>query len=629
MSTRERDRTEAALLPMWWMACAMVPVVVRLLSTGVIENGDGVQHYQIAHYSWDHPELFLHHWGKPLFTLLSSPFAQLGHWGMTLFNAICFLLTCWAADGLLRQAGRAASWLFAPTLLLIPVYGTMVLGGMTEVLFALLAMLVVKALHERHHAWAMTIVSFLPFARPEYIGFAPFAIAWVLKERRWKALPFLLIGHVVYGIIGDIVLGDPLWAFHQDPYTGAQSIYGKGDLFHFTDHIQDIFGYPLIWAVGFAVLAACVITFLQREDRPKLGFLLWMALLPTLAILAIHSILWWKGLKGSLGLFRVLATTGPLVVLCTWWPLVRAGTLLLKTPIARSITTALVGVGFVILAATEFLRVRPLPAQPDAYERFVDRVGNEVGVLKKHYARVVYFHPYIAYAAGIDPYDQGKSLNGMDPTREDLGLHEKDLVVWDAHFGPNEGGIPVDRLLADPELELLRVMAPDERLEVLGGHPFEAFLFTRNHKERRRDAELVFAQTGTHGTIPFTADTTTCPPAKPGAWCFDAAEFPFGMGPIPLERPDLVFSELLVTGTVEWSTDKSGQLELVFEEENGTERISYWSQSLKAGAFEVRYRIPRRDAGVRNKLYLWDPQGIPFRLSDFKVEVVHIQRQGG
>ena len=35
--------------------------------------------------------LYLDHWGKPLFTLLASPFAQLGFAGMKAFNALCML----------------------------------------------------------------------------------------------------------------------------------------------------------------------------------------------------------------------------------------------------------------------------------------------------------------------------------------------------------------------------------------------------------------------------------------------------------------------------------------------------------------------------------------------------------
>ena len=48
MIAQERDRDAISMLPMWWMALAMVAVIVRLLSNGLLEGGDGIQHYQIA-----------------------------------------------------------------------------------------------------------------------------------------------------------------------------------------------------------------------------------------------------------------------------------------------------------------------------------------------------------------------------------------------------------------------------------------------------------------------------------------------------------------------------------------------------------------------------------------------------
>ena len=127
-----RDR---AILILWSMTWAAAAVLVRLWSEALLEGGDSIQHYQIARHSWQHPDLLLHHWGKPLFTLFASPFAQLGHWGVSLFNAVCLLITAWAADGLLKRAGPAARWLYVPALLLVPVYGTLVFSVMTEVLF--------------------------------------------------------------------------------------------------------------------------------------------------------------------------------------------------------------------------------------------------------------------------------------------------------------------------------------------------------------------------------------------------------------------------------------------------------------------------------------------------------------
>ena len=193
------------LLWLWWSLLGALAVVLRLRSTGLIEAGDGVQHYQIARGALHHPILLLDHWGKPLFTVLAMPFAQLGACGITLFNALCFVLTCRLADDLLKQHGIFFRWAFAPVLLLAPAYGSMVLAGMTEVLFALMAVAVLWAFATDRARTALVIASFMPYARPEAIAVLPFVAVWTLWTGRWRSLPYLLLGSALYALIGILV----------------------------------------------------------------------------------------------------------------------------------------------------------------------------------------------------------------------------------------------------------------------------------------------------------------------------------------------------------------------------------------------------------------------------------------
>src|SRR5690606_3513360 len=145
--------------------------------------------------------------------------------------------------------------------------------------------------------------------------------AWVAYKRQWKVLPFALAGHAVYGIAGLLVFGDLFWAFHQDPYTGAADIYGRGDLLHFVEHFKEMFGTPLTWLATTAMVSGAWLWMRDVASRPVLRLLLVVGVLPCLAILGVHSLLWWQGAKGSLGLLRVMATAAPLLALCSIWPL--------------------------------------------------------------------------------------------------------------------------------------------------------------------------------------------------------------------------------------------------------------------------------------------------------------------
>jgi len=61
-------------------------LIIILPTTG--DEGDSIQHYLISRYSWVHPYLFFDHWGKPIFTILSSPFSQFGFKGIQIFNLL-------------------------------------------------------------------------------------------------------------------------------------------------------------------------------------------------------------------------------------------------------------------------------------------------------------------------------------------------------------------------------------------------------------------------------------------------------------------------------------------------------------------------------------------------------------
>jgi hypothetical protein len=612
------ERRYLPSIAFWWVIWAAAALVLRLLSPGILEMGDGVLHYQMARYSWEHPELLLDNWGKPLFTLLASPFAQLGHWGMTLFNALCFTATCWAADRMLRETAPWTRWLFPPALLLVPVYGAMVLEGMTEVLFGLLAILVVLALYTKHFRTAAVVASFMPFARPEYIAFLPCVALFIGLQRRWFALPFLLVGHALYAIVGGLVFGDVFWAFSSDPYTGAETIYGSGSFWHFIQQVDVIYAWPLLMILALALPA----TFLLRPMDSDLEYsrrtLLLTALLPAIGILIVHSFLWWQGAKGSLGLARVLATTAPLLMLFSLWMIGRVWHVFNSGRVGGVAIGMVLSAVYVVFAVKALVALQPLPIKAGAYQRFVDRVGQRVGELVGTDRRVVYFHPYIAYRAALDPFDKEHSWRSWPGE----ALRENDLIVWDAHFGPNEGGVPLDRLRNDTTLRLLEVMVPDERMEVLGGHAFEVFLFERSKARRVMEEDTLFVQ-ALDDTLRFAHRKDTMPCAiGTKAWCFGAGEFPFEIDGLPVDVPDMLYAELSISGKIAWEGERKDATNLIFTEDAASGQLSYWSTTLEEGPFNIRLRIPPRNGIARNKLYFWNLSGSGFRLQEFELRLV-------
>lgn len=590
------------------MLLAASTVVIRLLSEGIIDSGDGLQHFHIARASWTTPLLLLDHWGKPLFTLLASPFAQLGLWGMTLFNALCFMATCLAADGLLRRHGGAARWFFAPLLLLVPEYGRMVLAGMTEPLFGLLTMLVLRLLHDERWSAASIVASFMPFARPEYVAFLPLVAIWLMLHRRWRALPLLGCGYALYALLGALFLHDALWYLHRDPYTGAAGIYGAGSPLHFIRSLPETMGTPLL-VLSAASMAVGIILWVKRPgDRPTLKLLAVLALLPSVAILATHSFMWWTGMKGSLGLTRVLATAAPLTVMVSLWPI---SALIMHSrwrPVARSMVLVGIGISGTALSVASFLRVTPLPFPLDDYQRFLKKAGARVSELIPTDTRLVYYHPLIAHNTGLSPYsvDRARQCWGLDFSAHALGLAPNELLVWDSHFGPNEGGTPLDSLLNRDDLVLAEMMVPQERITVLGGYPFEVWIFHSGVQRRNTMEDTVFNMNSLReGLLDWRADSIPCPP-RASDLCLDTVMFPLEVRMPSLPDHGVLYTEFRVRGSWTIGVCDDQRFELVFAEEADFQRLTYWSWTVENGDVDLFFRVPQRSTKVNSKLYVWN-----------------------
>ena len=613
-------------LSWWWVVLGAVVVVVRVLSPGILEAGDGINHHLIARYSWVHPHLFLDHWGKPLYTLFSSPFAQLGHWGGAVFNAVCFVCTCWAADGMLRRFGTATRFLFPPTLIFVPVYSLQVFEGMTEVFFALLAVVALRAAMDQRPLLFAVLVSFLPFARPEYIAVWPFGLLWLLWQRQWRVLPWLLTGHVIYAVVGSLVLGDALWAFHRDPYVGAKDIYGSGPLAHFVVQLPEILGMPLLVAalISFPAFVWCFVR--VRSERSQLLTMSLLALVPALAVLAIHTLLWWTGSKGSLGLTRVLATAVPLLALFVVWTLALTIHSMVPRYSTRVIIAALLVLVYPAWALRTLAGVHSIPVMANEQQVFLTAAGKRMAELAKDAPQIHYLHPFLGFAAGIDPY-QERVRNHFPDSAMIQATEEGTLFVWDAHFGPNEGGVPLDRLLRDDRLRLLDMMVPAEHMKVLGARPFEVYFFERRASARPglEHSVLLRARAMQWPATAHRLDTMSCDP--PGALCFNPSEFPLEVTSVVTTDEDLLYTDLRVRGSATFRSDADSTVQLIFTENDPTGTINYSVRVLQNGPFDVIYRVPKRATNVANKVYLWNLAAISIRIEGLEISVDRTLRE--
>jgi len=421
-------------------------VVFAFTSSGIYDTGDGVMHYLIAHYSFKHPELLLDHWGKPVYTLLSSPFASFGYNGSVVFNILCFCASSWFAWRIAERLKIPFAFLAAPLCIFAPIALPVALSGLTEPLFALILIAGVYFSVEGKFGVAAIIISFLPFARTEGFFIAVlFGIYFLLRRNYWAA-GLLALGTVLYSIIGYFHYHDLFWVYDENPYKGAEAIYGHGSFWHFISLNEFIWGWAL---TGLLVCGMLFYIF-----SPKLNISISKAesiliLGSFLLFLTLHSVFWWKGLFGSLGLHRVMAATIPLGVLIGL-----RGLQLIFVYIKNR--TVKITMAFLIVGVQIFNtdRPHPLPLKMDRNQKTILEATAWMKQNDKLSEKINCAYPYVAMTCEKDLFDK-KQWGDMWGILDRPDLKKGELIVWESHFAEFDIQLPLEKLESDARLEEL------------------------------------------------------------------------------------------------------------------------------------------------------------------------------
>lgn len=585
----ENRRIQYAILAAFAALITAWVVHILFASEGVYDTGDGIQHYQISRYSWQHPELLLDHWGKPLFTLLSSPFAQFGHKGIGVFNALLYLTTCLLAFDSLRrmQLNWISSVLFAGLVITAPQYIQMILAGMTEILFAFLSMLVIWLAVRKKYSWMAIAASFMLFSRPESAAFIPVAFVWMIWKKEWKVLPWFFTGLVLYSLIGAFHYGDITWFFTANPYTGAHDIYGSGPLDHFFEHRKEIFGGYFFWLFIVSLPLLAIAYWKRRDLRNELLMLAALAIIPVVGTFAVHSYAWYKGFNGSLGLIRVLATTVPAAAFVVSYAVGKGVGLLPGRILLRS-ATAILFVGFLVISNYNQMRsvtVLPLPATEQ--QLHMNQVASWVRENRPVNAGIAYLNPYLGFRSDIDPYsDQTHLIWGLEQGKEYAGLEAGDWLIWDGHFAPNEGRFPLERALSN-DFEVLAYFPPVQQMRVLGGYLFEIFVLRASAKE----------------AITETARTELTPNPE---FYTENPQFPWTWTNQMDDRGDFRYREVDI---IPFGIDGSShEAHLTYSASDGDQLLMHRSIQLTAFQDTLHLRLPNWGKDIPEKIYVWFPQ---------------------
>lgn len=449
---------------------AIVMICLAFIAKGTGDEGDSISHYLFAKTAWQYKIHFFDHWAKPVYTLFAFPFAQFGITGVKLMNV---LLNC----GSIWFTYRVASvlqfkWAWIPAVLLVstPMFNHLSLSGLTEPMSACFLMAGIYLLVSEKWIPAIIFLSFLPFIRSEGLLMLGVVFVYLVIISKYRFIPLLCTGHIVYGLVGSWYYRDVFWVFNKMTYATLGSPYGNGSWLHFIQNLPEITGTALtvIFFVGILYGLILLIRYFRKQatekETPEL-FLIYGSLV---FYFFAHSAFWALGIFNSGGILRVMITIMPLMALVSYRGIVYLFDFLDNESIKRKCVVGL----------TTLLFLYPFSGHLFAYRwnrDFVPKADQYAqielaGWLKTNYPdfrnHTFYYETvYLSELLDIDWFDGNKRQRLLDAFIRDQ-FKSGDFIVWDDWFAVVEGHITLESLEKDPRLVKLKTF---QRVNYWGG----------------------------------------------------------------------------------------------------------------------------------------------------------------
>lgn len=466
-----------------WILLGLITVtmvILTLISEGYSGGADNINHYFLSRYAFQYHLLFFDSWGRPLYTIFSSPFAQISFLSVKLLNVFYGLCTAFLAYLIAKRLDIKPAFLVLIFVVFTPIYCVMMPTSLTEILFSLLMVLAVFLFFRENYIASAIIISFLPFARSEGIIMVPvFFLAYLFKTR-YKPIPFLLTGFVVFSIVGSFFYKDLFWIINNPPYPIHHPIYkDKGPLLHFFINSHFIFGTPLLilFLIGSVWL---LIEFIRKKlsFRTDTFFAILLILVPFAGYFIFHSLLYWKALGGSIGLIRVIAAVFPLAAIIALMGYQWIIRIFFKHPWQQA-GVAIITSTLVIIAC---FKIYPFPVRLSPEETQIKNATTWVKAAGLGHHKIIFNDLNVPFYMGLDPYNPEKCaqkwfVHHKDPSPN--AMPDSAVFIWDSHFGPNECQVPLDSVMMNPHYQLLNRFLPPGEIKTYGGDNYEVYVFLR------------------------------------------------------------------------------------------------------------------------------------------------------
>lgn len=477
-----QPKIDKYLLVLFSILIASFLFILTTKSSGLSGGSDSYGHYLIAKNSWSHPSLLLDQWGKPLYNLIASPFAQLGLKGVVLLNILCLILSGIMVYGITRKMNLKFAFLGFLLTIFSPVFLDNTISSLTEPLCALLVISTVYMFAYKNYASAAILAGFLPYSRSEgFIVLGVIAVFLVIFKKEYRLIPHLFLGSLFLNSLGWIIEGEPLWIITQNPYINFElsglSICGNGGLGHYLYAGHYTFGFFVC-----VILLVSVSYFFGKSILNRKIHKIDIALIITLFLsyFGAHVFIWWKGMMGSCGYVRVMTVIAPIVSLIVIYGinefdklttkfLPKYGKLIIKTIILLLMINTI----YTPYRYYSYRYPLAISEEQEQYHKLLEWYEDQDFSDRTK----IYLYPYFSIIANIDPYNQQEHLEFWASS---LQFTKKgDILIWDSHFGPNESGTPLIELETNRSWKKLKEIIPDQPIITMNNQNFEIHVFEK------------------------------------------------------------------------------------------------------------------------------------------------------
>ena len=452
------------------------------ISPGIEGGMDSYNHFLISKNSWQHPYLILDYWGKPIYNLIASPFAQFGIKGMVILNILCLIGCSYLVSKTANLINLKNSWLAFILTLLSPIFLDNTISSLTEPLCAFLVTLTIYFVVRKKLFIGALVAGLLPFARSEgFIILGVVFIYFLIQKANWKIFLALFAGSLFFNVLGWIFTSEPLWIITQNPYINfelsGRNVCGNGSLFHYFYAGHYTFG--LITCI-LLIIGVSVFLYHELKIRRNLNLELWLIGASFFLYFGAHVFIWWKGMMGSCGYVRVMTVIAPLASLIALFAVnflsdIIKNMLPQKGGMFTTLLLAIITINAVYVPVRYYKYKYPLQISEEQ-EQYIK--------LAKWYTKQnfedrtkLYLYPYFSMLANIDPYNQDEHLELWQSSLQYTKVG--DILIWDSHFGPNECNIPLDSLRTKPEWKEIYTVIPKNPIETVNQANFEIHVFEK------------------------------------------------------------------------------------------------------------------------------------------------------